>query len=131
MGELGPTLLTLDDVQWADELSIALCLYVLRAASSARQPLLLVVAGRDTPAIAALEDAVRHVLDPDAVASISLRPLDRDAGLNLLREAAPALGAAEPRRSGVLRLDRRSGCTPSPPGPTGARSTSWRRAFAA
>ncbi len=94
IGQLGPTLLTLDDVQWADDLSIALCLYILRAASSARKPLLLVVAGRDTPAIAALEDAVSHVLERDAVASISLQPLDRDAGLILLREAAPALQAA-------------------------------------
>jgi DNA-binding CsgD family transcriptional regulator len=93
IGGLGPTLLTLDDVQWADELSVALCLYVLRAASSARQPLLVVVAGRDTPAIAAFEDAVRHVLERDAVASISLQPLDRDASLSLLRDAAPALGA--------------------------------------
>jgi DNA-binding CsgD family transcriptional regulator len=94
IGQLGPTLLTLDDVQWADELSIALCLYVLRAAASARQPLLVVVAGRDTPAIAALEEAIRHVLERDAVASISLQPLDREAGLSLLREAAPALQAA-------------------------------------
>ena len=95
IGQLGATALIFDDVQWADELSIALCLYVLRAASSARQPLLLVVAGRDTPAIAALEDAVRHVLDRDAVASISLQPLDRDASLSLLREAAPGLGAID------------------------------------
>jgi DNA-binding NarL/FixJ family response regulator len=95
MGILGPTLVTLDDVQWADELSLALCHYLLRAAASASQPLVLVVAGRDTPAIVGFEEAVRHVLEPDSVASIALRPLDREAGLTLLREAAPDLPAAD------------------------------------
>jgi DNA-binding NarL/FixJ family response regulator len=91
MGGMGPTLLTLDDVQWADDLSVALCHYLLRAAASASQGLLLVVAGRDTPAIAAFEEAARHVLDDDHVASITLHPLGEDAGLRLLREAAPGL----------------------------------------
>ena len=95
MSQLGPTLLTLDDVQWADELSVALCLYLLRAAASASQPLLVVVAGRDTPAIAALDEAVRHALDSDIVVSIALQPLDRDAGLTLLRELAPDLSPAD------------------------------------
>ncbi len=98
LGKLGPTILIFDDIQWGDELSVALCLYLLRAATSASQPLLLVVAGRDTAAIAAFEEAVRRVLENDAVASIRLRPLDRDAGLSLLRDAAPDLpspGAVE------------------------------------
>ena len=95
MTALGPTLLTLDDVQWADELSVALCHYLLRAAASASQPLLVVVCGRDTPAIATFAEAVRHVLDDGAVASITLGPLDREAGLTLLRTAAPGLSAPE------------------------------------
>ncbi len=94
MGGMGPTLLTLDDIQWADDLSVALCHYLLRAAASGAQPLLLVVAGRDTPAIAAFEEAARHVLD-DEVASITLRPLGEEAGLRLLREAAPELTTAD------------------------------------
>ena len=113
MSELGPTLLTLDDVQWADELSVALCLYLLRAAASNSQPLLVVVAGRDTPAIAALDEAVRHALDSDVVVSIALQPLDRDAGLTLLLDLAPTCRRPKRSRSGVSRLDRRSGCMPS------------------
>lgn len=95
MSGTGPTVLTLDDVQWADELSVALCHYLLRAAASASLPVLVVVAGRDTPAIAAFEEAVRRVLDDDRVASIVLRPLDEQAGITLLREAAPALPPAD------------------------------------
>ena len=95
MGGMGPTLLTLDDVQWADDLSVALCHYLLRAAASGSQALLLVVAGRDTPAIAAFEEAARHVLDDGHVASITLQPLSEEAGLRLLREAAPDLTSAD------------------------------------
>ena len=95
MARLGPTVLSLDDVQWADELSVALCHYLLRAAASTSQPLLLVAAGRDTPQIATVEEAVRHVLPDDRIAAIVLRPLARDAGLSLLRRAAPDMPAAE------------------------------------
>ncbi len=94
MARLGPTVLSLDDVQWADELSVALCHYLLRAAASTSQPLLFVVAGRDTPHIAQVEEAVRHVLPDDRIAALALEPLDRDAGLDLLRRAAPDLPAA-------------------------------------
>ena len=95
MARLGPTVLSLDDVQWADELSVGLCHYLLRAAASSSQPLLFIVAGRDTPQIATVEEAVRHVLPEDQIAAVALRPLDRDAGLDLLRHAAPDLPAAE------------------------------------
>jgi DNA-binding NarL/FixJ family response regulator len=62
--ELTPALLVFDDVQWADELSLALCHYLLRAARDTGQALALFAAARPSPGASAFEDATVRELGP-------------------------------------------------------------------
>src|SRR6188474_646075 len=45
----GPLLVAIDDLQWVDERSVALVHYLLRSASSARQPLVVLAVARPSP----------------------------------------------------------------------------------
>jgi eukaryotic-like serine/threonine-protein kinase len=50
-----PALLVLDDLQWADELSLALCHYLLRAAAEDERRLIVLAAARPSAAAAEFE----------------------------------------------------------------------------
>ena len=92
LGALSAPVLTIDDVQWADETSLALCHYLLRAAEVDSLPVTLVAAARPSPSAATLGDSLTHLLPPERLATVELRPLDREAGVRLARSLAPALG---------------------------------------
>lgn len=82
----GPTLLTIDDTQWVDERSLALCHYLIRAAGPSGD-LVVLAAGRPGGAMSTFGASVLTVLgDSGRVEFLDLGPLDRDAGVRLVTE---------------------------------------------
>jgi DNA-binding CsgD family transcriptional regulator len=90
-----PALIVLDDVQWADPLSLALCHYLVRSAHEDRRRLGFVAAGR--PALTTTEFAasLERTLSPEAFMQIQLTELDRAAGVALAQAVAPTLSSDE------------------------------------
>lgn len=89
-----PTIVVVDDLQWVDEISVALVHYLLRAAVSANLPLAFLVATRPGDAVFAFAEAAGRVLDgPDRVSIVDLGPLDREDGVRLVFALIPDLGA--------------------------------------
>lgn len=86
---LSPALVTFDDVQWADESSIALCHYLLRAAAIDRVPVGFAFATRPGPHLPQLVRAVKE--STTTVVEMSLGPLERHAGVQLARRLDPGL----------------------------------------
>jgi DNA-binding CsgD family transcriptional regulator len=84
-----PALLVVDDIQWVDELSLALCHYLARAANESGQRLTLFVATRPGAAGMALVD----ILSPDRVIVVELGALTRDEGVELAVALDPSLDA--------------------------------------
>jgi DNA-binding CsgD family transcriptional regulator len=79
----GPLLLVVDDVHWADAASTR-CLAAI-ARTIAEQPLVLVVAGRES-------DPLRALRRGDGAVALDPRPLSEDGTARLVRAAAPAAG---------------------------------------
>jgi DNA-binding NarL/FixJ family response regulator len=75
-----PALLVVDDLQWVDGLSLALCHYLIRAAGASNQRLVVFVATRPDGPGASLTDA----LAPERITSIELAPLSREEGIELV-----------------------------------------------
>jgi len=80
-------LLVVDDLQWVDELSLALCHYLIRAAHESGQRVVVFAATRPGGAGVSLADA----LPREQVSWIELTPLDRDDGIELVRALDPRL----------------------------------------
>ena len=90
-------LLLIDDLQWADPLSLALCHYLVRATAAAGPPLLVLAASRPCAEATAFVDALQTMLG-DALADIAVGPLDVAAGVALVRTSAPQIDDATARR---------------------------------
>lgn len=90
LAALQPVLISLDDVQWADELSLALCHYLVRAAAYAGDNMTFMAASRPASAAAAFASSLEQAA-PGRVATIELGPLSRDEGVELAAELAPSL----------------------------------------
>jgi hypothetical protein len=94
MAGLGPVLLTVDDLQWADETSVALCHYLVRAANAEGLPLALMAVSRPHPESRVFAEALHRLLpEPERVREIELGPLPRDAGVRLARALEPSIDA--------------------------------------
>jgi DNA-binding CsgD family transcriptional regulator len=76
-----PSLLVVDDLQWVDELSLALCHYLIRAAHESGQRVVVFAATRPGGTGVALADA----LPAERVSWIELAPLSREEGIELVR----------------------------------------------
>lgn len=87
----GPILILLDDLQWVDELSIALCSYLIRAAEAEGKGLALIAASRSGGAGATLYEAITRALGSDRATTIALGPLQRDDGVRLARQWMPQI----------------------------------------
>jgi len=92
---VGPSLLVLDDLQWADSLSIALCHYLLRAARETESGLVVLAASRPSSNANAFAASITSALPPEAVTTLELVGLARDEGVELVNSLAPELSRAE------------------------------------
>ena len=107
---LGPILLTIDDLQWVDELSLALCHYLIRATSTSARPLLSLAAARPSAAATTYASSLDRLLGSERFTVLELEPLGRDDGVRLV--------------VGIVRrptTDSRLGCGSWPP----ARHSGW------
>lgn len=91
----GLVLLVVDDVQWLDELSVALCAYLVRSAVAEQKALAVIAAGRSSTQAAVFGDSLVSELGNERVETIELSPLDRNDGVRLIREVAPRLSQEE------------------------------------
>jgi DNA-binding CsgD family transcriptional regulator len=79
LGEFDSAVLLVDDVQWVDELSVALCHYLVRAARDSDRRLVVFAATRPGGSGTGLADA----LPPERIKWIELEPLSREEGTEL------------------------------------------------
>lgn len=89
--ELVPALIVLDDLQWVDDTSLALCHYLVRAAADEHVPLGLVCASRPGAPVAAFQQALHGLGDTVQVVDLTLGPLDAESGAALAQHHAPSL----------------------------------------
>ncbi|MGH2455812.1 MAG: ATP-binding protein, partial [Candidatus Limnocylindria bacterium] len=77
----GPLLVVVDDLQWVDERTVALIHYLLRAAGTARQALVVIAAARPSPGAAAFGSGLEAELSSGRWAALELGPLPLEEGL--------------------------------------------------
>lgn len=90
-----PRVIVVDDLQWVDDLSIALVSYLVRAAEVDGSPLTVVAASRPATAASTLVTALGRLLPADAMVELELGPLPADAGTAMARSLEPSLSADE------------------------------------
>jgi DNA-binding NarL/FixJ family response regulator len=88
---IGPLVLAVDDLQWVDAQSMALLLYLLRAAESSARPLVILAASREGPAAATFVRGMEGVLPDARRRTVDLRGLPRDNGVAMARAIDGAL----------------------------------------
>jgi DNA-binding CsgD family transcriptional regulator len=103
----GPAFIAVDDLQWVDELSLALCHYLVRGAETSGPPLALIAVGRPSPNTTSFASSLAQVLPAERCGSLELGPLASDEARELVKTLAPKL--AEPE---ALELAERSAGSP-------------------
>jgi DNA-binding NarL/FixJ family response regulator len=93
---LGPTVVVVDDLQWADETSLALCHYVLRAAHAGGGGLAVIAAGRPSDATTSFAGSLERAL-PGRMRYLELGPLSAEEALELARALVPGLAEKDAR----------------------------------
>jgi DNA-binding CsgD family transcriptional regulator len=88
---VGPALVLVDDLQWIDELSLALCHYLVRAAQTTGQPLALIAVARPSSDAESFAASLRQLLPPEHMKEIDLGPLADAEALELVNALAPGL----------------------------------------
>ena len=89
LGFADPLLLVVDDVQWIDELSVALCAYLVRTAVTEQTEFIVIAAGRPSHETIVFWDSLIKELGTERVTSIELGPLEREDAVQLVRQVAP------------------------------------------
>jgi DNA-binding NarL/FixJ family response regulator len=87
-----PALVLVDDLQWLDELSLALCHYIVRAAEASRQPLALIAVARPSPNATSFIGSLAQVLPAERMRQLELGPLAGEEALELAKALAPTAG---------------------------------------
>ena len=103
----GPALVLVDDLQWLDELSLALCHYLVRGADTTGQPLALIAAARPSSGASSLLASLGQVLPVERLESIELGRLADAEAVELLRALVPMVDERDLRR-----MVERSGGSP-------------------
>jgi DNA-binding NarL/FixJ family response regulator len=98
---LGAGLIAADDLQWVDDLTLALCHYLVRAAASAPEPLALLAATRPSPRAERFAASLRGLEGGLGLELIELAPLGAAEARELARSVAPELVPEE--RDAVVR----------------------------
>jgi len=104
---LGPALIAVDDLQWVDDLSLAMCHYLVRAAETSGPPLALLAFARPSSNSTSFAASLAQVLPAERVASVELGPLTIDEACELVRALAPRIHAPAARE-----LAEKSGGSP-------------------
>jgi DNA-binding CsgD family transcriptional regulator len=104
---VGPALVLVDDVQWIDELSLAFCHYLVRAAHDRGESLALIACARPSPTSVSLAESLAQVLPPNHLLRLELGPLASGEALELIGMLDPGLADAAARE-----LVARSGGSP-------------------
>jgi predicted ATPase len=86
---VGPALVVLDDLQWVDELSLALCHYLVRAAEANDQPVALIAVARPSPNASSFIKSLTQVLPAERVRQLELGPLASEEAVELVKALAP------------------------------------------
>src|SRR5437868_8459341 len=93
LGLEGSILLVADDLQWVDDLSLALCSYLVRSAAEEEIPFAVIAATRPTSRGLAFQDSLIKDLGEERVSTVDLGPLEPDEGVQLIRQLGPQLSA--------------------------------------
>jgi DNA-binding CsgD family transcriptional regulator len=104
---IGQALVLIDDVQWVDDLSLALCHYLVRAARDHGESVALIAGGRTSPASNSLVVSLGQVLTSERVRLLELGSLSSGEALELVGMLEPGLAPAAARE-----LVARSGGSP-------------------
>jgi DNA-binding CsgD family transcriptional regulator len=99
-------LLVVDDLQWVDDLSLALVHYLVRAAAATGPPIRVLAAGRRVARTVAFADEVGRALGPSAE-TIELAPFEEEESLRLVLYLDPAVD-----RERAMEICARSGGVP-------------------
>jgi DNA-binding CsgD family transcriptional regulator/tetratricopeptide (TPR) repeat protein len=90
--DIGPSLVSVDDLHWVDDQTLALCHYLIRAASVAGQPMGTIIVSRPAGAVVALSDSLRDLFaSSHDFVELVLGPLSREDSVQLALEIAPEL----------------------------------------
>ena len=88
---VGPAVVVVDDLQWVDNVSLALCHYLVRAAEASEQRLALIAVARPSASTTSFVTSLEDVLPPARFRLLELGPLAPDEALELVRGLAPTL----------------------------------------
>ena len=91
----GPMLIAIDDLQWVDDLSLGLVHYLLQAAATSGNPLVVIAAARPSATAATFAAGLDAVVPAGRRAHIELGPLALDEGVSLVHALDANLGDAE------------------------------------
>lgn len=98
LASLEPTLLLIDDLQWVDDLSLALCHYLCRAAEGTGKQLVLIAASRPSDQATSFTSSLSQVLGTERLTMLELGSLSPEEALELVMALAPALAPEDARQ---------------------------------
>lgn len=87
----GPALVLVDDLQWVDDLSLALCHYLVRAAEGAGPPFALIAVARPSAEVTSFARSLGQVLPRERLAELELLPLTNEEAIELVDALAPGI----------------------------------------
>jgi len=88
---VGPALVLVDDLQWVDDLSLALCHYLMRAADESGQALALFAVARPSQKATSFTVSLGQVLVPERMKGLELGPLASDEAFELVKALSPGV----------------------------------------
>jgi DNA-binding NarL/FixJ family response regulator len=103
----GPLVVVMDDLQWVDAESMGLADYLVNAAETAGNPLVLIAAARPSPAAASFAGTVLGRVASERATTLQLGGLELDDAIAFAQAIEPGLG-----RGAAEDLWRRSGGSP-------------------